>query len=107
MKDRIALGIIRELENEGRLTPDDVVVEASSGNTAGAVALVANRLEYDSVLTVPAGTSPQKIGYVRAFGSEIIKCPDVNSDDDRHYRATAERIATEGSGVWLDQYSTS
>lgn len=106
MKDRVALGMIRELEEAGRLADDDVVVEASSGNTAGAVALVTNRLDYDSVLTVPAGTSGQKIGYVRAFGSEIVECPNVDADDDRHYRATAERIAAERGGVWLDQYST-
>ncbi|GAB3669353.1 PLP-dependent cysteine synthase family protein [Halopiger thermotolerans] len=106
MKDRVALGMIRELEAEGRLEEDDVVVEASSGNTAGAVALVTNRLDYDSVLTVPEGTSGQKIGYVRAFGSEIVECPNVEAGDERHYRSTAERIASERGGVWLDQYST-
>ena len=106
MKDRVALGIVRELEADGRLTDGDLVVEASSGNTAGAVALVTNRLGYDSLLTVPEGTSPQKIGYVRAFGSEIVECPKVDPDDDRHYRAQAERIAAERGGVWLDQYST-
>lgn len=106
MKDRVALGVIRELEAGGQLKDDDVVVEASSGNTAGAVALVTNRLDYDSVLTVPEGTSGQKIGYVRAFGSEIVECPDVESGDERHYRSTAERIASKRDGVWLDQYST-
>lgn len=105
MKDRIALGIVRELEADGRLSDGDVVVEASSGNTAGAVSLVTNRLGYDSVLTTPAGTSPQKTGYVRAFGSEIVECPDVDADDENHYRRTAERIASERDGVWLDQYS--
>ncbi|SER82465.1 PLP-dependent cysteine synthase family protein [Natrinema salaciae] len=105
MKDRIALGIIRELADDGRLAADDVVVEASSGNTAGAVSLVTNRLGYDSVLTTPAGTSAQKIGYVRSLGSEIVECPNVDSDDERHYRTTAKRIASERNGVWLDQYS--
>ncbi|WP_137288545.1 PLP-dependent cysteine synthase family protein [Natronorubrum halophilum] len=105
MKDRLALGIVRELETDGRLTDGDVVVEASSGNTAGAISLVTNRLGYDSVLTVPAGTSPQKIGYVRSFGSEIVECPNVDADDKRHYRKTAERIAAERDGIWIDQYS--
>lgn len=105
MKDRIALGIIRELEEEGRLSVDDIVVEASSGNTAGAVALVTNRLGYDSILTVPAGTSSQKRGYARSLGSEIVECPDVDSEHSRHYRKTAERIAEDRGGVWLDQYS--
>lgn len=105
MKDRLALGIVRELEADGRLTDGDVVVEASSGNTAGAISLVTNRLGYDGVLTVPAGTSSQKIGYVRSFGSEIVECPNVDADDERHYRKTAERIAAERDGIWIDQYS--
>ncbi|QLK27057.1 cysteine synthase family protein [Natrinema zhouii] len=105
MKDRIALGIIRELEDDGELADVDIIVEASSGNTAGAVSLVTNRLGYDSVLTTPAGTSSQKIGYVRSFGSEIVECPNVDSDHEQHYRKTAKRIAEERDGIWLDQYS--
>ncbi|MCU4743066.1 cysteine synthase family protein [Natronoglomus mannanivorans] len=105
MKDRIAYGMITELESEGVLSPGELIVEASSGNTAGAVALVANRLGYEAVITAPDGTSPQKLGYVEAFGAELVSCPDVDADDERHYRATAERIADERGGVLLDQYS--
>lgn len=105
MKDRVALGMIAELESEGVLSPGDLVVEASSGNTAGAVALVANRLGYDAVVTTPVGNSPQKLGYVEALGAELITCPNVGSDDDRHYRKRAKRVAEERGGVWLDQYS--
>jgi len=105
MKDRIALGMIATLEARGSLSTGDLVVEASSGNTAGAVALVANRLGYDAVITTPGGNSAQKLGYVEALGAELVRCPDVGSDDDRYYRHEAQRIADERGGVWLDQYS--
>jgi len=105
MKDRIAYGIIAQLTLNGQLSPGDVVVEGSSGNTAGGVAFVASQLGYDAVITAPVGNSPQKLGYVNAFGAELVTCPDVPSDDDRHYRNEAKRIAEERGGVWLDQYS--
>lgn len=105
MKDRIAYGMIAYLALEGQLSHDDVIVEGSSGNTAGAVAFVANRLGYDAVITTPVGNSSQKLGYVTALGAELVTCPDVSSDDERHYRNEAKRIAENRGGVWLDQYS--
>lgn len=105
MKDRIAYGMIAKLESEGVLSSGDLVVEASSGNTAGAVALVANRFGYDAVITAPVGNSPQKLGYVEALGAELVTCPNVTSDDDQYYRNEAKRIAQARGGVWLDQYS--
>lgn len=105
MKDRIAYGMVAQLELEGLLSPGDLIVEASSGNTAGAVAMVTNRLGYDAAITTPVGNSPQKLGYVTALGAELVTCPDVPSDDDRHYRKQAKQIAEERGGVWLDQYS--
>lgn len=104
MKDRVAYGMIADLERRGDLEPGDLIVEASSGNTAGAVALVANRLGYEAVVTAPAGNSPGKLGYVEALGADLVRCPDVPSDDDRHYRREARRIAEARDGVWLDQY---
>ncbi|ELZ39421.1 cysteine synthase [Halorubrum tebenquichense DSM 14210] len=104
MKDRIALGMILEMRASGELSDDDLVVEASSGNTAGGVALVANRLGLDNTITTPETTSGQKMGYVEAFGSELVTCPDVDSSEPGHYRSTAERIADERDGVFLNQY---
>lgn len=101
MKDRIAMGILSEALTEGDY---DTVVEASSGNTAGAVALVANRLGVDCKLTCPDGTSPDKIGYMRAFGAEVHPCPDVSSDHPDHYRAVARRLADDEKAFLVDQY---
>ena len=104
MKDRIALGMILEMEDSEDLSEDDLVVEASSGNTAGGVALAANRLGYETVITTPEMTSSQKMGYVKALGAELITCPDVHSNHDDHYRNRARTIAEERGGVFLNQY---
>lgn len=105
MKDRIAYGMVAKLDLDGMLSKGDLIVEASSGNTAGSVALVTNRLDYDAVITTPVGNSPQKLGYVKAYGAELVTCPDVPSNDDRHYRMQAKQIAEKRGGIWLDQYS--
>jgi len=101
MKDRIAMGILTEALQNGDY---DRVVEASSGNTAGAVALVCNRLGVPCTLTCPEGTSPDKIGYMKAFGAEVHTCPDVDSDHPEHYRAVARRIAEDTGAFLVDQY---
>jgi cysteine synthase len=102
MKDRIAMGILTETLAENDY---DTVVEASSGNTAGAVALVANRLGVDCKLTCPESTSRSKIGYMKAFGAEVHTCPTVDSDHPDHYRAVARRLAEEDDGAFLvNQY---
>ncbi|MBO4249039.1 cysteine synthase family protein (plasmid) [Halomicrobium sp. IBSBa] len=104
MKDRVALGMILEMQERGQINADDTIVEASSGNTAGAVAMVCNRLGYKSVITTPETTSKQKKAYIRALGAELVTCPPVDSDEPNHYRTEAERIAQERDGVFLNQY---
>ena len=102
MKDRIAMGILTEALEEHDF---DTVVEASSGNTAGAVALVANRYGLDCMLTCPDSTSPSKIGYMRAFGADVHTCPsDVSDDHPEHYRRAAEALAEEQEAFLINQY---
>lgn len=107
MKDRIAMGILSEALSGD--DPDarsvDTVVEASSGNTAGSIALVARRLGADCHVTCPETTSAHKIGYLRAYGATVHLCPSVGSDHPDHYRQTARRLAGEMDGAFLvDQY---
>ena len=102
MKDRIAMGILSEALATGEY---DTVVEASSGNTAGAVAFVANRLGVTCKLACPESTSRQKIGYMKAFGAEVHECPsDVESGHPDHYRSVAQRLAEEEGAFLVDQY---
>lgn len=104
MKDRVALGMISKMLADGTIQSETPVVEASSGNTAGAVALVCARLGLDCHVTFPEGTSGQKAGYMQAYGAETRVCPDVDPDDDDHYSAQAERLAEELEGAFINQY---
>ncbi len=101
MKDRIAMGILTTALEDGEY---DTVVEASSGNTAGAVALVANRLGANCILTCPETTSRSKIGYMKAFNAEVHECPAVDSDHPEHYRGVARQIAEEKDAFLVNQY---
>jgi len=101
MKDRIALGILTDALADGRY---DTVVEASSGNTAGAVALVTNRFGVDCTLTCPASTSRHKIGYMKAFGADVHECPNVEAGHPDHYREVAKRLADTEGAFLINQY---
>ncbi len=105
MKDRIALPMIRDAEESRGLSGDGPIVESSSGNTAQSVALAANRLGYECVITCPQSTSLEKLDRIKAYGAELVLCdPDVPSSHEDHYTSVAEQIADERDGVWLDQY---
>lgn len=103
-KDRIALYMIRDAIRRYGLKPGDVVVEASSGNTAISVAFIAARFGLKSVIVVPRGTSSSKVAVVRMLGAEIVE----GSDDPRskdYYIRLAEEIAREHGWIFLNQYA--
>lgn len=104
MKDRVALGMISKMRADGEIRIDTPVVEASSGNTGGAVSLVCARLGLDCHITFPEGTSGQKSGYMKAYGATTNACPDVGSDHEDHYTRRAGRLAEEKGGTFLNQY---
>ncbi|WP_049908638.1 PLP-dependent cysteine synthase family protein [Halorubrum distributum] len=104
MKDRVALGILLEESQNGE---HETVVEASSGNTAGSVAFVANRLNLDCHVTLPASTSTHKKGYVRAFDAEIHECPDVSEDHPEYYHNVADRLSEKLDAYFMNQYYNS
>lgn len=101
MKDRVAMGILVNALAEQQI---ETVVEASSGNTAGAVAFVANRLGLDCHVTCPETTSRQKIGYMKAFGASVHECPSVDEDHPKHYHTVARDLASEYDAFFLNQY---
>jgi cysteine synthase len=103
-KDRIALYMIRDAIQRHGLRPGDVVVEASSGNTAISVAFVAQQFKLKPVIVVPRGTSKSKIAILKLLGAEVIEGSDRPSDGD-YYIRLAERIARERRGVFLNQYA--
>lgn len=104
MKDRIGYTMVMHAQETGMLD-NGPVVESSSGNTAAGVALAANRLEHECHITLPQGTSQQKVNNIKAMGAVVHECPsDVDSEHVNHYTSEAEELAERLDGYWLDQY---
>jgi len=94
-KDRVALNMIRDAEAAG-LKPGGTIVEATSGNTGAALAMIAAIKGYKCVFVMPDKMSQEKISTLRAFGAKVVVCPTaVEPEDPRSYYQVAKRIAEE------------
>lgn len=71
-KDRVALGIIEELERSGRLTPDTVIIEPTSGNTGIGLAMVAAQRGYRVMIVMPENMSEERKLLMRAYGADLV-----------------------------------
>jgi cystathionine beta-synthase len=95
-KDRIALYMVEQLEQQGLIQPGHTLVEATSGNTGYSLALVARIKGYHCVLTVTDKISDEKVGMMTALGAKVIKCPkNAKPTDAESYYRRAEQIARE------------
>jgi cysteine synthase B len=71
VKDRPALWMLREGERTGALRPGKTILDATSGNTGIAYAVLAAALGYRVRLCLPASASPERMRILRAFGAEL------------------------------------
>ncbi len=106
IKDRMALKMVEEAENTGRIEAGGTIIECTSGNTGMGIALAAAVKGYKCVFTTSDKQSKEKIDILKAVGAEVIVCPtDVRPEDPRSYYSVAERISNEiPNSVWLNQY---
>lgn len=103
VKDRPAMSMIAEAEKRGEIKPGDTLIEATSGNTGIALAMVAAARGYRIVLVMPEHMSIERRGIMRAFGADIVL---VSKEDGMEgARDRAQNMAKAGQGLLLDQFS--
>jgi cysteine synthase A len=77
IKDRAAIGMIKRAEEEGKLQPGGVIVEATAGNTGIGLALIGVNRGYRVIVCVPEQFSEEKVKIMRALGAEVTRTPDT------------------------------
>jgi cystathionine beta-synthase len=106
IKDRIALSMIHQAEQEGLLKPGGEIVEATAGNTGLGLALVAGLKGYRLTLVIPDKMSAEKIQHLKAMGVRIIITrSDVEQGHPEYYQDLARRIAQERNAYFIDQFN--
>lgn len=110
VKDRTALGIIRDAESRGELRAGGVIIEGTAGNTGIGLTLVGNALGYQSVIVMPQNASQEKIDQVEMLGAELILVPSASYGNPKHYIHTAKEVAEGRSkrepngAIWAQQF---
>ena len=110
VKDRAALGIIRDAEAKGLLRPGGRIVEGTAGNTGIGLAMVAAALGYKTTIVIPRTQSQEKKDAIRLLGAQLVEVdavPYSNPDNYVRYsgRLAQELAKTEPNGViWANQF---
>ena len=106
VKDRMALKMVEDAEQDGRLKPGGTIVEGTSGNTGMGLALAAIVKGYQLICVSTDKQSKEKFDILRAVGAQVIVCPtNVAPEDPRSYYSTSKRIAEETPNSWyVNQY---
>ena len=100
VKDRPALSMILHAEERGEIRPGDTLIEATSGNTGIALAMVAAIRGYRMILIMPSNMSAERRAGMKAYGAEIILVEGMEVARD-----LALQMQAEGKGRVLDQFS--
>ena len=103
VKDRPALSMIKHAEARGEIKPGDVLIEATSGNTGIALAMVAAIKGYRLVLIMPENMSVERRGSMKAYGAEIVLVPKSGGMEEA--RDLALQMQAEGNGKVLNQFA--
>ncbi len=103
VKDRPALSMIQRAEQRGELQPGAVLIEATSGNTGIALAMIAAIKGYRMVLVMPENQSEERRAAMRAYGAELVLVSAAQGMEGARDRAL--QLEREGVGRVLDQFS--
>ena len=102
VKDRPAFSMIQQAELRGDIKPGDTLIEATSGNTGIALAMVAAMKGYKIILIMPENQSIERRQTMKAFGAELLLTSQEGSMELA--RDKALEMQSEGKGIVLDQF---
>jgi cysteine synthase B len=103
VKDRPALSMIMHAEQRGQIKPGDTLIEATSGNTGIALAMVAAMRGYRMILVMPEHLSIERRQTMAAYGAKFVLTPESGGMESARDIATA--MQARGEGVILDQFA--
>ena len=103
VKDRPALSMIQQAELRGDISPGDKLIEATSGNTGIALAMVAAIKGYEMTLIMPDNLSEERKASMLAYGAELILVSEQQGMEGA--RDLAKKLESEGRGKVLDQFA--
>ncbi|KAI0071476.1 cysteine synthase [Panus rudis PR-1116 ss-1] len=105
VKDRAALGILRDAEERGLIKPGGTVVEGTAGNTGIGLAHVCRARGYKCVIFMPNTQSQEKIDLLRMLGAEVHPVPAVAYENPANYNHQARDYAKDlPNSIWTDQF---
>jgi cysteine synthase B len=104
VKDRPAYSMIRRAEERGEIRPGDRLIEATSGNTGIALAMIAAMRGYRMTLIMPDNLSSERRASMAAYGAELILTP-ASKGGMEYARDLAMQMQAEGKGRVLDQFA--
>ncbi len=105
VKDRAALNMVLEGERSGALTREKIIVDATSGNTGIAYAMIAAARGYRVRLCMPANASPERKRILRAFGAELVLTDPGEGSDGAIRKVRALYAAEPDRYFYPDQYN--
>jgi cysteine synthase B len=103
VKDRPALSMIKQAELRGQIKPGDTLIEATSGNTGIALAMVAAMRGYKLILLMPEHLSIERRQSMAAYGAQIVLTPQNGGMETA--RDLALELQKDGKGLILDQFA--
>ena len=103
VKDRIGIAMIDDAEKSGKLKPGGSIVEATSGNTGVALAMVGAARGYKVILTMPDSVSKERRTLIKAYGAQLVLTP--GAEGMKGAVAKAEEIGNKEGAVLVRQFA--
>jgi cysteine synthase B len=105
VKDRAAIAIIREAERVGHLEPGGTILDATSGNTGIAYAMIAAARQYRVKLCVPESATPDRLRTLRAYGADVVLTSAMEGSDGAILEARRLYAEDPSRYFYADQYN--